>query len=218
MEVFMMYLMIDDAYETMPWDKIDTVVFDVGNVLLSFCPDKILETNFPGDTELHSKLTEIAFKSPYWTMLDRGLLTTEEAIEHICARHPEERDAVTKLMYGWIDLKDVCTENVEVLKQCKAMGKKTVVLSNYHKEPFAYIRKKYDFFNLFDDIVVSAHIGLLKPDLDIYKYVTDTYSLVPERTLFIDDTPMNIEAALRMGWQGFLYNKQGKSEKFFLRS
>ena len=52
----MICLMIDDQYAKMPWDKIDTVIFDVGKVLLSFEPRKILEEQFPDQTELHEKL------------------------------------------------------------------------------------------------------------------------------------------------------------------
>ena len=47
---------IDDRYETMPWDELDAVVFDVGNVLLSYSPEEELEAFFPGETELHEKL------------------------------------------------------------------------------------------------------------------------------------------------------------------
>ena len=41
---------LDDRYETMPWDALDAVVFDVGNVLLSYSPEEELEAFFPGET------------------------------------------------------------------------------------------------------------------------------------------------------------------------
>ena len=55
---------------------------------------------------------------------------------------------------------------------------------------------------------------MLKPRFDIYRYLTDTYGLTPERTLFIDDSSANIEAALMLGWKGFCLNEPGKLEKF----
>lgn len=53
---------IDDRCETMPWDALDAVVFDVGNVLLSYSPEEELETFFPGETELHERLMERSSK------------------------------------------------------------------------------------------------------------------------------------------------------------
>lgn len=77
---------IDDRYETMPWDELDAVVFDVGNVLLSYSPEEELEAFFPGETELHEKLLEKIIKTPYWNMMDRGTLTVQQAIGHMTGR------------------------------------------------------------------------------------------------------------------------------------
>ena len=75
---------LDDRYETMPWDELDAVVFDVGNVLLSYSPEEELEAFFPGETELHEKLMEKIIKTPYWNMMDRGTLTVQQAIMVYC--------------------------------------------------------------------------------------------------------------------------------------
>ena len=39
----------DLAYETMPWHKVDAVVFDIGNILIRFAPDDFLQQLFPDD-------------------------------------------------------------------------------------------------------------------------------------------------------------------------
>ena len=41
----------DLAYTTMPWDAVDAVVFDIGNVLIRYAPDSFVEMLFPGDTQ-----------------------------------------------------------------------------------------------------------------------------------------------------------------------
>ncbi len=56
---------------------------------------------------------------------------------------------------------------------------------------------------------------MMKPDPRIYAHVVTETGHTPERMLFIDDSPANIEAALDAGWQGLCYNKAGKLENFF---
>lgn len=75
------HLPLDAQYASMPWDEIDTVVFDVGNVLVAFQPQRILEEVFPGDPEKHALLLDKVFHSPCWIMLDRGTLSLDEAAD-----------------------------------------------------------------------------------------------------------------------------------------
>ena len=77
----MSLLMLDDKYAKMPWDEIDTVVFDVGGVLVSFNPPAFLNDLFPGDEALQKVLKARIFASPYWHMMDHGLMTVEEAAQ-----------------------------------------------------------------------------------------------------------------------------------------
>lgn len=209
-----MRLMLDDLYETMPWEAIDNVVFDVGNVLLRFSPRELLEKYLPDQPELHPVLLERIFHSPYWPMMDRGLLTCEEAIRPMVGRHTELLPAVTHMMTEWVKL-DAVEEGVAVLHACKAQGKKLYVLSNYGASAFPIAQQRHDFFQLFDGIVVSAREHMVKPEDRIYRLLTDRYQLDPARTLFIDDSPVNIESALLEGWQGICFNRSGKLREFF---
>lgn len=210
----MINLMIDDKYQKMPWDEIDTVVFDVGQVLLSFEPEKILLEQFPNDPALREKLMVRMFRSPYWVMMDHGTMTDEEAVVAMAGLDTELCPAIRRILNNWIDLKHTIPEGVEALHACKAHGKKLYVLSNYKSEAFAYATMKHDFFQLFDEHVVSSRIGLVKPDPAIYRYMVERFQLDPARTLFIDDNPANIEGALHAGWQGFCLNKPGKLHDF----
>lgn len=53
----------------------------------------------------------------------------------------------------------------------------------------------------FDGVVVSADIHMLKPDPEIYTYLTDKYGLEPSECLFIDDMPQNVQGAKQAGLQ-----------------
>jgi len=209
-----MRLMLDDQYAAMPWDEIDNVVFDVGNVLLAFSPEDILQKYLPDQPELHPLLLERIFHSPYWPMMDRGLLTCQEAITPMTGRHAELLPAVTRIMTEWVYL-DAIDEGVAALHACKAHGKKLYVLSNYGASAFPIAMQRHSFFQLFDGIVVSSREHMVKPEGRIYRLLTDRYQLDPTRTLFIDDSPANIESALLEGWQGICYNRRGKLTDFF---
>lgn len=210
----MIRLMIDDMYIKMPWERIDAVVFDVGNVLLQWQAQDLLTRLVPERSDLHEELTLRIFKSPYWCMRDRGSATLGEVIDAMSSGNAEIAPYVRRVMTEWIDLPAI-PEGVETLKKCKERGVKLYALTNYADREFSYACEKHDFFRLFDGLVVSARLGIVKPSLDIYDHLTRTYELVPARTLFIDDSPANVEAALQYGWQALCYNQPGKLLKFF---
>lgn len=210
----MIPMMIDDLYPRMPWDKIDAVVFDVGQVLLRFDPAQLLDRLVPQRPDLHDALLARVFKSPYWVMLDRGTATVEELIAVMCTGAPEEMiPHIHRIMTGWWDIDEI-PEGVRALKACKAHGKKLYVLSNYGDKPFAHAEATHDLFSLFDDKLVSSRHHVIKPDPAIYALAQQRFGLDPARTLFIDDAPANIEGALQAGWQGLCFNHPGKLDAF----
>lgn len=210
-----MRLTFNDMHVTMPWDEIDAVVFDVGNVLLDFSPKKVIADILPEHPELHQTLVNKIIRTPYWLMLDHGTISYDEAVEAMAGRDVALRPLIRRVMDEWIDLKNPIAEGVAALRKCKAMGKKLYVLSNYHDSAFDYVWNKYDFFRLFDGLVVSARVKMLKPDQNIYRHLTEKFGLITERVLFIDDSPANIESALETGWQGVCYNQEGVLRQFF---
>lgn len=210
----MIRLMIDDLYDTMPWDDIDAVVFDVGNVLLSWQAQELLDLLVSERPDLHEELIIRIFKSPYWCMRDRGSATLEEVIQAMSRTAPDLEPYIRRVMEGWIDL-PVLPEGVEALKVCKAHGVKLYALTNYADKEFAHACEVNDFFSLFDGYVVSGRLHMVKPGHEIYEHLISQYGLNPSRTLFIDDSPANIEAALECGWQGLCHNRPGKLYRFF---
>ena len=210
----MLPLMIDDKFEAMPWDRVDAAVFDVGNVLLRFEPRHIMETLLPDRPELYDRLMVKVFRSPYWVMMDHGLAEPEEAAEAMIGRDTELAPYIRTVAVQWSDMKHVISEGVAAVRACVDHGLKTFVMSNYGDSTFRIIEEKYDFFRLFDGKLVSSRVGLMKPDPEIYRRLIREFDLTPERTLFVDDNPANIEMALYLGWQGFCMNEEGRLSRF----
>ena len=149
-------------------------------------------------------------------MRDRGSATVEEVIGAMSKTAPELEQYIRRVLNQWIDL-PAMQEGVNALKTCKAHGVKLYALTNFADEKFAIACKKFDFFSLFDDYIVSGRLHMVKPGREIYEHLITKFDLDPARTLFIDDSPANIEAALEYGWQGLCYNREGKLAKFFAK-
>ena len=79
----------DLVYETMPWHKVDAVVFDIGNILIRFAPDDFLQQLFPGDEAMQQHMLQNVYKGPYWPCFDRGTMTYREAAQRLSAEGPQ---------------------------------------------------------------------------------------------------------------------------------
>jgi len=72
-------------------------------------------------------------------------------------------------------------------------------LTNRSAEKFPIAKKRYDFLNWFDGIIVSGEAGLKKPDLKIFRLLLEKYQLDAGKTVYLDDVKANIVAASEVG-------------------
>ncbi|MDD3411255.1 MAG: HAD family phosphatase [Eubacteriales bacterium] len=207
-------LQFHHRFAAMPWNEIDSVAFDVGNVLLTFQPDTMLAQLFPDDADMRRTLKEKMFDSPYWNMMDRGTLDKPQAARAMAAGDAKLEQAMLGVLRVEDDYKQPIPEGARAVKACKEHGKRVFVLSNYSADGFEYVKRRFDVFQLFDGFVVSGCLKLLKPEPAIYRHLLDTFRLDPARTLFIDDSPQNIEGALNIGMQGLCFRKPGTLDAF----
>jgi len=183
---------------------IKNIIFDLGNVLLTFKPLDYLYTKIPEKHRAHQIYEEI-FKSTEWLMLDRGLITEDEALDRICERNKEEGRIIRDLMDDWYQMLTPIEGVVDVINELKLKGYKTYFLSNFHLLAFENVSKRYDFFENFDGGIVSYKEKLMKPEKDIYDKLTATYEINSHESIFIDDTRENIEGATKLGFETILF-------------
>jgi 2-haloacid dehalogenase len=86
------------------------------------------------------------------------------------------------------------------MKRLKRAGYPLYGLSNWSAETFPRARKKYNFFDLLDDMVISGAVGLVKPDPEIYQIMLAKIKRPARECLFIDDSLVNVHQAERMGF------------------
>ncbi len=97
--------------------------------------------------------------------------------------------------------------------EAKKSGVQLGLLTNMYQGMFDLIvKQKLIDPNLFEVIVDSSICGFKKPDAAIYTVAEQKTGCPPEEILFVDNTPVNLEAAQKRGWQTMLYDPIAESE------
>lgn len=194
-----------DKYgNVIPDGEIDTVVFDIGNVLTDFAWDKFLV--FKGyDDSMVERIAKATVYSDDWVEYDKGNLTNEEIIARFVENDPEIRSEIEdsfKNIDGIILKRE---KTIPWIRALKAAGYKVLYLSNFSKQALEGCPDAMAFLDETDGGILSYREHVVKPDPAIYNLLVSRYNLTPSKTVFIDDTPVNIEAAQKLGWRGIIY-------------
>ena len=191
---------------------ITTIVFDMGNVLVDFRWRELFrEMGLHG--ERYERMCAATVLDPVWNEFDRGKWSDEQMLEAFIKNAPELEDVMKEFMYerftGLLKKFDYTDEWIASLK---AAGYRTYILSNFSQKAYRECADELDYISKVDDAVISYMIGLIKPDPAIYRYLLDTYDLVPEETVFIDDTKVNTEAARKFGINTILFTDKSTAD------
>lgn len=183
---------------------IKNIIFDLGNVLLSWKPGEYFEKS-GFDNETVNLIMSDVFKSPEWLSLDNGDLTTSEATDLIAEKSSLQKEYISSLFNLRTKIIYPLTENIKLLPELKKKGFKLYYLSNFPLDFFEEVKKEYDFFRYFDGGIISAEVRHSKPDIKIYKILFEKYSLKPEECFYIDDMEINVRAAVSAGLKSYCY-------------
>jgi putative hydrolase of the HAD superfamily len=184
---------------------VKNIVFDVGNVLVKWAPDEITAKAFPGEPSPEN-LSQRIFKSPIWYDLNLGRLSEVESIKLYNQQLGISIGELEKMMDIVKDSLTPVEGSFELLEEVYRLGIPLYSITDNIKEIVSFLRTKYNFFDKFIGVVVSADIGILKPSEKIYQHLLDQYQLVPGHTVFIDDLFANVEGARRVGMQGIRFS------------
>lgn len=176
--------------------KIDTIIFDLGGVLIDWQPAYLYNKVFNGDEEkVNWFLNNVC--TPEWNMEQDAGRTIADGNALKIAEFPEYEKEI-KLFYDeWIQmLGEPIAKNVALFQQLKASGNyKIYALTNWSAEKWDVAVKTFPFFNDFDGVVVSGFEKTRKPYPEIYKLILNRYNIVAEKAVFIDDNLENVIAA-----------------------
>ncbi|KUY20085.1 HAD family hydrolase [Elizabethkingia miricola] len=175
---------------------IKNIIFDFGGVLMDWNPKYLYQNVFNSEEEMDYFLDNIATLK--WNAeQDRGR-SFQEATEILQNQYPEFSKEIALYYSQWpVMLKGTIEENVNILRNLHGRYQ-LYGLTNWSAESFPYAYKNYDFFSLFNGIVVSGEEKLIKPDERIYELLLNRYNLNASECLFIDDNYENIRTAQAM--------------------
>ena len=186
--------------------KIDTIIFDLGGVLIDWNPEYVFLDVFNGDREKMQWFFDNICTHEWNENQDAGY-PIAKANEDLVALFPEYEKEI-RMFYGrWVEmLGGAITETVNILKKLiDSKNYKVVALTNWSAETFPIALEKFEFLHWFEGIIVSGEEKTRKPFEDIYNLTLNRFGIQAEHAIFIDDNLRNIEAASKLGIHGIQF-------------
>jgi 2-haloacid dehalogenase len=185
-------------------NRIDTVIFDLGNVLIGWDPRRLYRRLIADEERMEWFLREVC-NSEWNEQQDAGRPWTE-ATALLRERFPEHAELIDAYHVHWKEtLVGPIEGSVALLGELRQRGVRLLALTNWSNETFPVARELYPFLQWFEGIVVSGEERLVKPDPRIYQRLLQRYAVDPARALYIDDSARNVAAAEALGMRGWLF-------------
>ena len=185
------------------------IILDMGNVLLEWDKDKILQG--VSDTKKdYLILDKTIFQSGLWERLDLGTMTREELVLKVVSMIGRTyQKKVEEVIWNWPSYIDIYTEVFPVLLELKKKGHRIFVLSNTSKVFYDLLDEQLSpLKEVLDGFVLSCDIKAIKPDLAMFKEILDKYQLDPANCVFLDDIEDNTIAAKKLGIRAYQIKKR----------
>jgi 2-haloacid dehalogenase len=180
---------------------IDTVVFDLGEVLIPWNPRRLYRKLFADEVSMERFLDEVC--SPDWNARQDAGRTLAEGTAELIDAFPQFEALIRAFYDRWGEMLGEAIEgSARLVRDLKAAGYRVLALTNWSAETFPKARLLYPILEEFEGIVVSGHEGIAKPRAAIYRLLCERYAVAPERAVFIDDNPVNVDGARAIGMQG----------------
>jgi putative hydrolase of the HAD superfamily len=182
--------------------KYTTLVFDLGQVLINWQPERTAEELFPGTAA--SSIMGALFHDPHWLNFDRNTVDIPGLAKLAREKYHFDENLALQTLTAMPKKLPIISQLVDVLYAAKAQGYKLYVLSNMPKPYLEAFIQHHDFFSLFDGMMASYETGNLKPEISLYNDLFNKFSLNPAECLFIDDVDANILAGASLGMDGIV--------------
>ncbi len=180
---------------------IDTVVFDMGGVLVDWSPRYLYAKLFDDEAEREHFLANVVNQD--WNERHDEGVSFADGIAELSARHPEYGAMIEAYFERWPEMiRGPIDGTVDILRRLKAKGVPLYVLSNWSAETWPHAERMFAWLELFDGLVISGFERTRKPRRDIFDRLIERHGVTPGRALFIDDLAVNIEGARAAGLQG----------------
>jgi 2-haloacid dehalogenase len=179
--------------------KVQAVVFDIGNVLIEWQPERFYDRVI-GAERRRAMFAAIDLHGIN-DVVDRGG-NFRDTIYAAAETHTDWRDEVRMWHDRWIEMAAPAMDHsVRLLRALRTAQTPVFALTNFGIQTFQIAEPVYPFLREFDRRYISGHMGVIKPEARIYEMVEADCGVSPEGLLFTDDRIDNINAAAARGWQ-----------------
>lgn len=179
--------------------SIRAIVFDLGNVLIGWDAHLLYDRLLPDPATVDSFLEQIRFME--WNAKQDAGRPFHEGVAELSQEFPQYADLIQAYDTHWEEsLTPPYEETVQIVHELKQADWSLFLLSNFSMEKFEIVRNRYDFFNLFDDMIISGEHKTVKPEKAIFEIALQRFGYLAEECLFIDDSLPNIQTAKNMGF------------------
>ena len=183
---------------------IDTVVFDLGGVLIDWNPRYLYRQLFDDEAAMEHFLAEVCTGA--WNEQQDAGRPWAEAVATLSAEFPAHAPLIEAFHTRWEEmLAGPIPGSVDILAELKARGTRLYALTNWSHETFPVALERYAFLHEFDGIVVSGEERLIKPDPRIYQRLFERFGVDPTRAIYIDDARRNVDAAAALGMHAWWF-------------
>lgn len=183
---------------------VDTVVFDIGNVLIEWQPERHYDAVI-GEARRKAMFAAVDLHAMN-DDVDRGA-PFRATIEKTANAYPEFKNEILMWYFDWIKMAaPAIPHSVALMRALRAKGVRVVALTNFGIESFEFAETKYPFLTEFDKTYVSGRMGCVKPHSLIYEMLEAGEKAQGAQLLFADDRQENIDMAASRGWQTHLFD------------
>lgn len=199
-------------------NKIDTIIFDLGGVLIDWSPEYVYLEVFNGDQKKVDWFLNTICTSDWNIEQDAGR-TFHDATELLVKQYPEYENWIRIYYDRWEDmLGGIIPETVALLDNLKRINThRLYALTNWSAEAFPVALQRFEFLQHFEGIVVSGEEKTRKPFSKIYEITLERYQINPNKSIFIDDNFDNVEAAKKLGINGIHFKSAIKLKEELIK-
>jgi epoxide hydrolase-like predicted phosphatase len=184
---------------------IKAVIFDFGGVLVR-TGDPVGRREWESRLKLQpGELERSVHGSDIWIQAQTGTLSIDEYWQGVADRLSIPADTIPLLRDDYFRDDHLDPDLIALIESLYGEGYKVGLLSNDALTLEAKLRDTLAIYDHFDSVVISAAIGVMKPDARAYSAIAQALNVHLAECVFIDDNLANIEGAHQVGMQAIHY-------------
>lgn len=199
-------------------EKIEVVIFDLGNVLIDF--DHLIAARRIAHfcAKSPEEIFGLFFSSPVTALFEQGKLSPQDFFKEV-------KDMLgLKISYEtfvpiWNEIFFLSKKNRAVCSLACSLRQdyRIAVLTNINILHFEYLKKYFPIFGIFHHVFTSFELGFSKPNQEIYRRVLEILKVQPQKVYYTDDREELVASARTLGIKADLFIgleqlKQGLSD------